>query len=69
MDNFFENSGICCNLHIQNTLMKCQNWLDHHTEQKSVHKSYVNSLISEFDKIGVFWPFLATFGIEISTKR
>ena len=25
-------------------------------------------LISKFDQIGTFWPFLATFGIEIITR-
>ena len=62
------NSGIFCNVNIQNVLIKCQNWVNHRTEPKCVHKYYLNSLISDFTKIGTFWPFLAIFGIEIATK-
>ena len=68
MDNYLENYGICWEINILNTLIKCQDWLNHHTEPKFVHKSYISGLISEVAKIGSFWPFLATFGIEIVTR-
>ena len=68
MDNYLENYGICWEINILNTLIKCQDWLNHHTEPKFVHKSYISGLISEVAKIGSFWPFLATFGIEIATR-
>ena len=33
-----------------------------------MQKSYVSSVISELAKIGIIWPFLATFGTEIVTR-
>ena len=65
---FVANSCLFCNKNVQNIQTKYQNMLEHHTELKHVHKSYVRGLISEFFEIGTFWPFLATFGIEIVTR-
>ena len=65
---FAANSAIFCSIISQDAQIKCLNSLDHHTDPTQVHKSYENCLISELAKIGSFWPFLATFGIENVTR-
>ena len=57
-----------CNLLAQNDSKLYQNSTADHTDSIDVQKSYEDSLDSVLAKIGTFWPFLTTFGIESVTR-
>ena len=52
----------------QNDQKHVQNTFHNHTDSKCVYLFNVASLIVKSAKIGTFWPFLATFGIESVTR-
>ena len=57
-----------CNFIGQNDQKYVQDALHDQKDSKHDHQAKVASLVSKLAKIGTFWPFLTTFGIESVTR-
>ena len=57
-----------CNFIGQNDQKYVQGALHDQKDSEHDHQAKVASLVSKLAKIGTFWPFLTTFGIESVTR-